>query len=246
MARSDAGTPRAARGLPRPDPSLTELAVLILALAAGVGLLVALVVGDSQGVDLAGHRALHGTPDGGWTVLARRVTDAGSSTVLYPLLALLAGLLSVQTDWRRVGDALFAAVALGVGSALRFGLSIAVARPRPPGGDWLYPATGFAFPSGHTTNTTITLGILVLLCQRRRRAGRATRAAVVGAWVVAVVGAAAVGWSRVYLGVHWPTDVAAGWAFGTAWVAATAVLAGRITPWRRTDRPTGGRSDDMT
>jgi len=206
--------------------------VLILALAVEVGLLLLVVSGGTQVLDLAGHRAVHGASDTVWTVVARRVTDAGSSTVLYPLVVVLAGVLSLQTGWRRVADAAAGAVALGTGSALRFGLSIAVARPRPPAADWLYPATGFAFPSGHTTNTTIAVGILLLLCRQRRRAGRAAPASLAGAWVLAVAGAAAVAWSRVYLGVHWPTDVVAGWVFGIAWVAAKALLAARITPWR--------------
>jgi undecaprenyl-diphosphatase len=96
-------------------------------------------------------------------------------------------------------------------------------RLRPPGAGVLTSAHGFAFPSGHTEAATVTYTALVLVVGWRLSAAlrRLRRAS-----VILVVGLVlAVGVSRIFLGVHWPSDVAGGWSLGAAWVAgATAVL----------------------
>jgi undecaprenyl-diphosphatase len=89
-----------------------------------------------------------------------------------------------------------------------------VGRPRPPADVQLViTATGSAFPSGHATASAAAYGAIALVVWARwgARAGR-------GAMAAAVVITAVVGFSRVYLGVHWPTDVVAGWCAGAAWL----------------------------
>lgn len=89
-------------------------------------------------------------------------------------------------------------------------------RPRPdlvPHGAYVYSAS---FPSGHSTlaaATYLTLGMLVASLESRRRSKGL-------AYGVAVVLLGAVGFSRVYLGVHWPSDVLAGWCLGATWALA--------------------------
>jgi membrane-associated phospholipid phosphatase len=95
------------------------------------------------------------------------------------------------------------------------------ARARPPSVHWASTAHGFAFPSGQATTATaghLVLAVLIsgLMPTARRR--RAVRGA--GIAVAFLVGA-----SRIVLAVHWPTDVIAGWALGTAVAAATLALA---------------------
>jgi hypothetical protein len=173
--------------------------------------------------------------------VAVALTTAGSSLVLYPVTAILGALLSARRGWLRVVDALAVPALLATGSALRFAVSIAVARVRPPVADWLYPASGFAFPSGHTGNTTMAVGLLILAYRQTRPAGH-RHILTSGA---ALLAAGAVGWSRVYLGLHWPSDVAGGWAFGVLWVALLALL-GLGRPPTATEgglavEPAGGR-----
>lgn len=164
---------------------------------------------------------------------ARVATDAGSSPVLYLLLvvtALTAGLVAGRHPARLRAVAIIA-VLLAVEIAVRTGLSIAVARARPPVADWLLSASGYSFPSGHTANATAAAGLLAVLVAVLAGPGWRRRAGYAGAALFA----SAVGISRVYLGVHWPSDVLAGWALGLCWAAGTWPLVARWAPARCCD-----------
>ncbi|MEU0273340.1 phosphatase PAP2 family protein [Streptomyces sp. NPDC006307] len=109
-----------------------------------------------------------------------------------------------------------------VGAAVQQTLKTVVGRDRPQWRDPVDTAHFAAFPSGHAMTAALTFGLLLWLLARYGR-GPGTRA-----WrVVAVAGAvsvAGVGLTRVYLGVHWATDVVGGWLLG-ACLVAVAVLA---------------------
>ncbi len=139
-------------------------------------------------------------------------------------VALVAGLILRRTrhSWKPL---LVLAASIAGGSALCTLIKVAVSRPRPQ--DALFDALGYGFPSGHSTNAvTAWLTLAVLLGAPSTR--RARRVALLAA---AVVIAAIVGVSRVYLRVHEATDVLGGWALGGLWVAtvltAAAVLSRR-------------------
>src|SRR5690606_29595085 len=105
-------------------------------------------------------------------------------------------------------------------------------RPRPdlvPHEVAVYTAS---FPSGHSMLSAVTyLTLAVLLA--RVHARRRIRAYIL---VIAVFITLLVGASRVYLGVHWPTDVLAGWFAGAAWAALCALLASRLERRRTVER----------
>lgn len=190
--------------------------------AAGLCLLTVLVLvanGVPFTVDTLVHRAAVGHRPVGVRDVATVVTDTGTGVLPY-LAALAAGWLagregSTVTPVRlRARLVVAAVVTLLAGQAARFVFVQAVHRARPPAGDWAVHVSGFAFPSGHTTTSAITAGLLVWALLRSTRAAMARAIA-----LVCVAWAVAVGATRVVLGVHWPTDVLGGWLFATCWLA---------------------------
>lgn len=101
-------------------------------------------------------------------------------------------------------------VAVGVAAALVPEIAKAiVARPRPALWSWLVPTSGYAFPSGHAVAGAALYPLLGWLALRGRGRGGAGYALGLAVGVF-------VGLGRLYVGVHWPSDVLAGWALGAA------------------------------
>ncbi len=96
-----------------------------------------------------------------------------------------------------------------------------IGRMRPPVADWAGSAGGPSFPSGHTTVATLGAITVVWALAPWLQAAWQRRAIS----VVAAVYAVTVGWSRIWLGVHWPTDVLGGWLFGVAWMSGAMAIA---------------------
>jgi undecaprenyl-diphosphatase len=142
--------------------------------------------------------------------VARDITALGSTTVLSLLVCVVTAFLLLSGRRR---TALFVLVSTASGALATLLLKGFFARPRPdllPHGDFVTTAS---FPSGHAMLSAIvylTLGTLLA-----RLVGAQRQKLYIMA--VAVLLSALVGLSRVYLGVHWPTDVLAGWAAGAAW-----------------------------
>jgi undecaprenyl-diphosphatase len=152
----------------------------------------------------------------GLTVLMRVFTAMGSAAVVIPVL-LGVGLLArrVRGSWRPL---LFLAVTVAGATLTSTLIKVVIARPRPESGA-LVRALGYAFPSGHSTTAAATwFSVAVVLGWMIAR-----RAVRVLSGVVATVVVLLVGISRVYLGVHAPTDVLGGWALGALWVAGTLI-----------------------
>lgn len=142
--------------------------------------------------------------------LVRDITALGSLGVLATITVAACGYLWLQ---RKRLAVVYVLVAILGAQALSSALKASFDRSRPdlaPHGMYVYTAS---FPSGHSVMsaaTYLTLGALLARYQTRRR----LRVYLVG---VAVTLTLLVGISRVYLSVHWPTDVLAGWTIGAAW-----------------------------
>lgn len=151
------------------------------------------------------HAATDITSLGGVTVL----TLATFLTVLY--------LLSV----RREAMALFVFLAIAGGWLLSTGLKILVARQRPDIVPHLVDINDFSFPSGHAMLSAVTYLTLAGLLARHQ-ATRSARVFMLGTGVFLTL---IIGCSRVLLGVHYPTDVLAGWCAGATWALMCWYLA---------------------
>jgi undecaprenyl-diphosphatase len=211
-----------------PGPPVSALIVTFLvATAAFVWLLMVagLRVSATPGWDLAIRRWVLAHRSRALTDAAVSLSLTGPSAICMLLVAATGMLVTTGTLARRVRVAAGYTAAIAIPVAVRLTIAETVARNRPPHADWLREASGFAFPSGHATAAAIAAALLTQLAAQRVRTDSARRA--VGA--VAVIWAVGVGWSRVYLGVHWPTDVLAGWALAIAWLTLMRLLELRRT-----------------
>jgi undecaprenyl-diphosphatase len=149
------------------------------------------------------------------------ITALGGFGVLALVTLLAVGYLLVLRKW--LGAATLLLATLG-GTAVSEGLKVGFARPRPDLVAHAVDVTSMSFPSGHamlSAVTYLTIGALLARTQGRTL----LRGYILGAAVLLTL---LIGVSRIYLGVHWPTDVLAGWCLGAAWAllcwgAATAL-----------------------
>jgi membrane-associated phospholipid phosphatase len=142
------------------------------------------------------------------TRVAHAVSALAEPGVAYPVLA-LAGVAAARRDgWWRAG---VPCLIVASGAAARRRLSQLIARQRPPAETWLIEPEGFSFPSKHTTLAVLAAGSTAWALGVRGGPLRATT----------LLAGTGIGASRVYLGVHWPTDVIAGWLFAEGWLRLT-------------------------
>ena len=154
----------------------------------------------------AARAAATPTLDGAFLV----ITHAGFEAGVVPADILLVLGLALA---RRLRAAAYAAIALGGSALLNVGTKLLFARPRPALWESIAPEATFSFPSGHAMGSATLAWVVVLLCWRTR-----------ARWVVLAFAATfvvLVGASRVYLGVHYPSDILAGWAAASLWAVLT-------------------------
>lgn len=151
-------------------------------------------------------------------------------------MRVLAAVAVVLLWWRRERRlALWVAATSLIAVGLQHGIKAVVGRDRPEWPDPVDSARFAAFPSGHAMAAAVTCGLLLWVLALHWRQEWRGWGVVAGAAVVSVLG---VGWTRVYLGVHWPTDVVGGWLLGWCCVAV-AVLTYR---WSERRGAESGRS----
>ncbi|HEX7301495.1 phosphatase PAP2 family protein [Lentzea sp.] len=209
-----------------------------VALLVGLGVVVALAVGftslleevlEGEGVaalDQPASQWLADHRDPWLTATLRVLTDLGSPVALGVLAAGVGGLVA----WRRrswLPAVLSLVGAAGIGLVITLAKTL-VGRDRPPSLIAAITEKGYSFPSGHATGTSAITLLCAWLVTRHLVTSWAGRVAV-SATALGFIGM--IGFSRVYLGVHYVSDVLAGWLLGTAWACAVAIVGSR---WERT------------
>lgn len=214
VGRSAAGAgPRTVRTL----AAAAALCALLL-----VGLTVALHAGDLTSPDRRLEADIHSTAPAGLHSLMTGLSFLGSGATV----AVLTALVVLYCVWRRAPwAAAFMAACPAGASLLDTALKTLIHRHRPH----LWPQAAvlgsYSFPSGHATTSAAFFAGLTFVLWRLH--GRRIGLAVAALSALAVAG---IGFSRIYLGVHWPSDVLAGFALGAGWVCLIAVIAEAVFP----------------
>ncbi len=190
--------------------AITIVGVALLAFA-----IAGLVGGPANAGDVSVIRALAAErlKDVALTHGAIAITQIGGFPGMIGLLAVAAAMLAVARRWRE-GEAL-AGIVLGGRIAIEL-LKLAIDRQRPTLTPYPVEVASLSFPSGHAGNSMITFLAIALI-------------AVPGRWrafavAIGIALSLTIGVTRPFLGVHWPSDIIGGWAFGIGWVVALVWL----------------------
>lgn len=213
--------------------------VLAGALFAFLKLASEVVEGDTAAFDRWVLQALRSPADAamplgpGWLRAAMvDITALGGVSVLTLLTMVAAGYLIAA---RKRATATFLVAAVSGGALASTLLKIFFARARPDLVSHLVDVHTASFPSGHALNSAVTYLTLGALLAR----AEADRPVRIYLMTVAVCLTLVIGFSRVYLGVHWPSDVIAGWCVGSAWAILCSLIA-RTLQRRRAIEPEAG------
>lgn len=191
-------------------------AAILLAIFLGAGA----AGGSSNPLDVGLTRAAIGLTQSSPLLqeLARGLTFFGNATFLLPLAAIALLALLVMRRWNA---ALLLATTIGLARIACDALKYWVARPRPAFAPHDVYVWSQSFPSGHATNTLATLGAIAWICapcEHRRPL-----------FILALGGAFVIGLTRPLLGVHWTSDIVAGWSLGGLFLLAMMALSCRFS-----------------
>ena len=209
-----------------------QTVIALAAIAAGIlifgGVAEDVLEGEPHKFDTELLLALRqaGNPDNpigpAWLEYAMRdITALGGYAVLTLIVMLTTLYLLLES---RIKTALLLVSSIISGTLLVSILKIGFDRPRPDLVDQLTHATSSSFPSGHATSSALVYLTLSLLLAQAVRHRRLKLFLIASGVFIAIL----VGCSRVYLGVHWPSDVVAGWCLGAAWAMIWWIIARRF------------------
>ncbi len=225
---------------PPPErPAVEEGAAPLVGAALAVGLAIAaaamllfvwlgeeILEGETRAVDLWIRDTIHGHVVPGLTTVMVAASRWGSPGVL-AVFGVVAALVFLLEGWRR--GAVLVLITMAGAAMLDVLLKQVYGRTRPSPLFDFYPLPhSYSFPSGHALFATCFFGGVAVLASHRFR----HPAAEVAVWIVAVLAIALIGISRIYLGVHYPSDVLGGLAAGAVWVA-TVAFGDRLAEHRR-------------
>ena len=209
-------------------PFLVAMLVLTASLALFLAVLTAMIMGETQGLDEGALLALRAAGDSGhiagpsWlTGLVLALTTLGNDLTLTAFVLLGAAWFLFRGDRRALNMILI--VGIG-GLLLMLALKFGIGRPRPDLVPRLVDVAAGSFPSGHAMMTMAIFLALAVLVGRGWKSRRARNLAVAGVVTLSI----AVGATRMFVGVHYPSDVLAGWLIGLAWAAACWLIDARF------------------
>ncbi len=164
--------------------------------------------------DLSVLRAIHATEQPQLNVFAAKLTNYGTFYTLFPLLAAVALLLFLSRRWRAL---VYWIVTLQGSSMINHTAKLVTHRMRPHLWESFYPhPSDYSFPSGHAMSSMTLVATVVILTWGSR-----------WCWFALIFGsvyAVSIAWTRLYLGVHFPSDILAGWMVSVAWAIGVSLL----------------------
>ncbi len=202
-------------------PLLVSLACAVVALALFAGLAEEMLEGDTRQFDTAVRQFVHSHSSVRFTAAMRFITLLGSS--LFLSIATTSACVALWVTGRRRTALLMAITVIGA-SLLVWVLKTGFHRERPqPFFDTQLPAS-YSFPSGHAllSFSVYGAGAALFSADQKKRWVR------IAIWAVAVILIAAIGLSRIYLGVHYPSDVLAGYLGALVWVLGVGIAYRRL------------------
>jgi membrane-associated phospholipid phosphatase len=224
---------------PAERPTVKEGAAPLVGAALAVGLVIAglamvlfvwlgeeMLEGETRAADLWFRNLIHAHAGPGLTGVMIAASRWGGPRVL-AILGVVASVVFLARAWRRA--ALLLLIIMAGAGLLDVVLKQLYGRARPHPLFDFYPSPhSYSFPSGHALFATCFFGGVAVLASHRARHPWAR----VVIWVAAFLAASLIGVSRIYLGVHYPSDVLGGVAAGTVWVG-TVALGDRLAEHRR-------------
>jgi undecaprenyl-diphosphatase len=212
-------------------PHRVDSKILLTFLGLAIGLLAMfwlgseVLEGDTFALDKLILRGLRTVGDPGLPIgpvwlkaTAIDITALGGVTVLTLITGLVVGYLVAH---RKAYVALFVAAAIASGALVSSGLKAFFVRARPEVVPHLVDVSSASFPSGHAMNSAMVYLTLAALVARSQELVT-VRLYLLG---IAILLTMLVGTTRVYLGVHWPSDVIAGWCIGAIWAVLCSLIA---------------------
>ena len=195
--------------LARPHQHLTSIRPAIKSAILVISALtwLIMVVGHADGSDRTVFAHIYGRGGAEGVRIAKAITYLGTAAFLYAAILLTASILLLK---RRARDAALLVIVPSICRFLVFIQKISFALPRPNRAFHHVTVHTFAFPSGHSANSMATFLCLAMIITT---SGRPRQLSVAASLAIAF----AIGISRIILGVHWPSDVIGGWAFGALW-----------------------------
>ncbi len=202
-------------------PDFRTIAILAL-LLAGSGWLFIVIMHDVVAqaslvrADAAVYIFLQGLRTPPVDRLMAGITELGSARVRLSVAAIVGAGLITARCWRTAG---YWVITVGAAEGVMTLLKLAIGRSRPPGLGLYAGVDQFSFPSGHATGSIVIYGFLAFLLALRQGSIARRRIAVIAAIAIVLLG-----FSRLYLGAHWLSDVIGGWSLGLTWIAIIALV----------------------